>query len=219
MATKKGIQFDNRRLQGIKRRDFPIILEKSLPERRRRLDQPQPLLQPGQIVKPAPQQSLQLRRRGNEVGDHGHRHAGGGGGEDAVAGVLHGDGVLRGGAQGLTGQEVDLRVRLAVLHLVPGDDGGEVGAQTGHLHPPLRPGPSGGGGQRGGDAPLLEKRQNLPDARLHGDALPLHAGLGVGGAHLHKGLLGELLPKQLHHFAEDVRPVLAHKLQVGLEKA
>jgi hypothetical protein len=57
---------------------------------------------------------------------HGHRaHAGGAGGGDAVGGVLDGDAVARVGPQPLRGQQVDLRVGLAAVHVLTRDHGGE----------------------------------------------------------------------------------------------
>lgn len=97
-----------------------------------------------QGVEAPPEEGLQLRSGGQQVGDHGHPHPRPGGGEDAVSGVLHRHSALRGGPQGPAGHKVDLRVRLAVRHLIPGDDGGKTGTQAGHLHPPLCPGAAGG---------------------------------------------------------------------------
>lgn len=152
---------------------------------------------------------------GSRSGDHGHPHPRPGGGEDAVSGVLHRHSALRGGPQGPAGHKVDLRVRLAVRHLIPGDDGGKTGTQAGHLHPPLCPGAAGGGGQGGGDAPAPQQLQHLPHAGLHRDALRLHPGLGAGGTGRHKCVLGKLRPKEIFHFLKNVGTVLAHELQIG----
>ena len=157
------------------------------------------------------QQTLQLRGGRDQVGDHDHRHPGGVGGEDPVAGVLDGQRAGRSGPQGLAGQLIDLRVRLAVLHLVAGDHGGEAGPQTGHLHAPMGALPIGGGGQGSWNTAGGQKLQDLPDARLERDALLLHPRLRAGGAGEQKGLPGKIRPKQVQHLVEDVGPVLPHE--------
>ena len=64
---------------------------------------------------------------GQQVGDHGHPHPPPGRRRGCRFGSPPPPQCAPGGPQGPAGHKVDLRVRLAVRHLIPGDDGGKQG--------------------------------------------------------------------------------------------